>query len=131
MAMRISRPRSTRLVADDYWPDFGRALNSASARRAQTRSKAVKPAVDAARAECKKFVETFGERGAVWFAEGKSFTECCETYSAELSAREAQLKKELAQANRELAREANRFINAVGEPLAKTAAAIKLPGKRK
>jgi len=52
------------------------------------------------RAECKRFVDAFGEKGGVWYAEGLSFDEARERESAELKARVAELEGRLAAVDR-------------------------------
>ena len=46
------------------------------------------------RAECKKFVDAFGNKGGVWFAEGLSFDEASQKCIEELRAENSKLKQE-------------------------------------
>ena len=47
-------------------------------------------------AEGKRFIEKFGEKGGVWFAEGKTYAEAQKLFIVDLKAENAELKARLA-----------------------------------
>ncbi len=53
------------------------------------------PAVDP-RAEAKRFRDTFGDKGAVWFAEGREFDACFSQHVKDLETENAELKQRLS-----------------------------------
>ena len=53
---------------------------------------------DRANATGQQFLDEFGQRGGVWFAEGKTLTEARDLFIAELRAENAELRERLRQA---------------------------------
>lgn len=64
-----------------------------------------------ANADGKKFLDAFGQQGAVWFVEGKQFDECVVLFAKQQTERIAQLEADNADLNKRLA-----GAKAAGEP---------------
>jgi hypothetical protein len=83
-------------------------------------------AADRAR-EGGRFLAAFGERGAVWFAQGKTFAEATELHTAELQAgAEAEQVARDEEAGQAAARQKS-FVARLGSNYGKVAAGITLP----
>lgn len=113
------------------WPTGAQALAS----REQLAKPAVsKPAEAAPPAATptppgKKFVDAFGEQGAVWYIEGKTFDEAFALSTESLLAKIGQQEAELSRLQNQI--DAKQYRNALGDTgTARFAAGIRLPGQQ-
>lgn len=71
-----------------------------------------------------KFLEAFGEKGGVWFAEGKTFEQAQKLYVADLKATNEAQQKQIKELTAQVNGEAARYSAALGDNLGKVAAGI-------
>jgi len=117
----------------------GEQLSLAAAQAKATAKKPpFDPVIEQRKRDGARFTAAFGQQGAVWFAEGKSFAEAERLFGqqkgaeiADLSARIAESKREIDQLNNRLA--AHEYRNSLGDTgLARFVAGIKFaePGAK-